>query len=70
MIQCVVRTLRILVKKPREGVSDSNILLELAILGKERIRNVHCVFRSFNPSEYIEKLVSEYTVLSIYFDSS
>jgi hypothetical protein len=45
------------VKKPREGVSDHDVLLELAVLGKERIRNVHCVFRSFNNNEYMEKLV-------------
>lgn len=46
-----------LVRKPREAVSDSKVLLELAILGKERIRNVQCVFRQFNNNEYIDKLV-------------
>ncbi|RNA44774.1 non-structural maintenance of chromosomes element 4 -like protein [Brachionus plicatilis] len=44
------------VKKPREAVSDSHVLLELAILGKERIRNVHCEFRSFNNLEFVEKM--------------
>lgn len=46
------------VKKPREAVSDSYILLQLARLGKERIRNVHCEFRSFNNNDFMKKMVS------------
>jgi hypothetical protein len=44
------------VKKPREAVTDSNVLLTLATLGKERIKNVRCVFRSFNNNEFMNKL--------------
>jgi hypothetical protein len=33
-------------------------LLELALLGKERIRNVKCEFKSFNPVHFMDKLVS------------
>jgi len=44
------------VKKPREAVSDSNALYELAILGTERIKNLKCAFRSFNNIEFMEKL--------------
>jgi hypothetical protein len=46
------------VKKPREAVSDSQILVELAILGRERIRNVQCEFRKFNNVEFMDKLVN------------
>lgn len=44
------------VNKPREAVSDSYILLQLARLGKERIRNVHCEFRSFNNNDFMKKM--------------
>jgi len=44
------------VKKPREAVSDSCALHELAILGKERIKNLKCAFRSFNNNEFMDKL--------------
>jgi hypothetical protein len=45
------------VKKPREAVSDSHALHELAILSTERIKNLKCAFRSFNNNEFMEKLV-------------
>ena len=45
------------VNKPREAVSDMNILREVAILQNERIRNLQCEFRSFNNNEFIDKLV-------------
>lgn len=44
------------VNKPREAVSDMNILREVAILQNERIRNLQCEFRSFNNNEFIDKL--------------
>ena len=40
-------------------MSDSHILLELAILGRERIKNVACEFRSFNNIEFLEKIVRD-----------
>ena len=54
------------VNKPREAVSDSHILLQLARLGKERIRNVHCEFRSFNNNDFMKKMV-RHSVLPFLF---
>lgn len=44
------------VKKPREAVSDSIVLQEIAVLGQERIKNLHCAFRSFSNIEFMDKL--------------
>lgn len=44
------------VKKPREGVSDSHVFLQLVRLSKERIKNVHCEFRSFSNTEFMDKM--------------
>lgn len=44
------------VKNPREAVSDSNALHELAVLGTERIKNLKCAFRQFNNIEFMNKL--------------
>lgn len=44
------------VKKPREAVSDGIVLQEIAVLGQERIKNLHCAFRSFSNNEFMDKL--------------
>lgn len=44
------------VTKAREAVTDSIALHELAVLGAERIRNLHCAFRSFNNNEFMDKI--------------
>lgn len=50
------------VTKPREAVSEASVLYEISVLAKERIKNVHCAFRSFNTAEFIDK-----TVFCVYF---
>ena len=42
--------------KPREAVSDNKALLEIAILGKERIKNIHCEFRAFTNVDFMDKM--------------
>lgn len=61
------------VQKPREAVSDNKALLEIARLGKERIKNVHCEFRAFNNNEFMDRLVRPNILLFLlhcltYFD--
>ena len=46
------------VEKAREAVSDNKALLEVALLGKERIKNIHCEFRAFSNLEFMDKLKS------------
>jgi hypothetical protein len=39
-------------------VADFQILLEATILEKERIKNVHCEYRSFQNLDFMQKIVS------------
>jgi len=45
-------------KKASDAVSGSQLLLQLARLEKERIKNLHCEFRSFNNIEFMDKVRS------------
>ena len=47
----------ILAKKASDNVTGLCVYLQLALMGKERIKNVHCEFRSFNGLDFMDKLV-------------
>lgn len=50
-----------LVTKPSDAVSEVNLVYEIAVLTRERIKNVHCAYRSFNNVEFMDKL-KEYMI--------
>jgi hypothetical protein len=58
ILEVILIEVNVKVKNPREAVTDSNAILELAILGKERIKNLHCEYRTFNNCDFMNRLVS------------
>lgn len=46
-----------LVRKTSDALAGNQTVLQVAILAKERIKNVHCEFRSFKNYDFMDKLV-------------
>lgn len=53
-----------IVRKTSDAVSGNQVLLQLTLLEKERIKNVHCEFRSFKNSEFMDKIKANFKIKS------
>jgi hypothetical protein len=44
--------------KTSDALSADNLVLRIAKLSTERVKNVHCEFKGFNGGEFMDKIVN------------